>query len=117
MKNFLAVFIGIASSPKVVEFRSMEEGRRKQLEATGIKAWGDWMKTHQAVIVDNGSPLGKTKRVSADGISDIRNNLSGFVVVKAASQEAAAKLFEHHPHFSIFPGDSVEIMECLPIPG
>jgi ribosomal protein S17 len=37
-------------------------------------------------------------------------------VVQAESQEAAARLFEHHPHFSIFPGDGVEIMECLPIP-
>jgi hypothetical protein len=26
-------------------------------------------------------------------------------------------MFENHPHFTIFPGDSVEIMECLPIPG
>jgi hypothetical protein len=24
---------------------------------------------------------------------------------------------EWHPHFTIFPGDSVEIMECLPMPG
>ena len=31
--------------------------------------------------------------------------------------EAAAKLFERHPHFTIFPGDSVEIMECVPLPG
>ena len=31
--------------------------------------------------------------------------------------EAAVKLFEGHPHFTIFPGDSVEVMECLPIPG
>lgn len=117
MKNFLAVFIGNASAPKVVEFLSMEEGKRKQLEMSGIKAWGDWMKAHQAVIVDGGGPLGKTKRVGPQGITDIKNNLSGFVVVKADSQQAAAKLFEHHPHFSIFPGDSVEIMECLPIPG
>ena len=28
----------------------------------------------------------------------------------------AAKMFEGHPHFTIFPGDSVEIMECLPLP-
>jgi hypothetical protein len=26
-------------------------------------------------------------------------------------------LFLKHPHFSIFPGDSIEIMEVLPIPG
>jgi hypothetical protein len=37
--------------------------------------------------------------------------------VSAESQEAAAKMFEKHPHFTIFPGDAVEIMEVLPIPG
>ena len=37
-------------------------------------------------------------------------------VVRAESQEAAARLFENHPHFSIFPGDAVEVMECLPVP-
>jgi hypothetical protein len=39
------------------------------------------------------------------------------VIVQAESHEAAAKLFENHPHFTIFPGDSVEIMECLRLPG
>jgi len=29
---------------------------------------------------------------------------------------AAAKMFEHHPHFLIFPGEGVEIMPVLPIP-
>jgi hypothetical protein len=38
------------------------------------------------------------------------------VVVQVESHEAAAKLFEKHPHFTLFPGDSVEIMECLPMP-
>jgi len=41
----------------------------------------------------------------------------GYVLVQAESHEAAAKMFERHPHFTIFPGDSVEIMEVLPIPG
>ena len=50
-------------------------------------------------------------------MSDTRNNVTGYVIIEADSHEAAAKLFEDHPHFSIFPGDSVEIMECLPIPG
>jgi len=26
-------------------------------------------------------------------------------------------MFVGHPHFTIFPGEAVEIMECLPIPG
>jgi hypothetical protein len=37
-------------------------------------------------------------------------------VVEAASQEAAAKMFLEHPHFTIFPGEGVEIMECLQVP-
>jgi hypothetical protein len=43
--------------------------------------------------------------------------MTGYVIVKAESHEAAAKMFEKHPSFSIFPGDGIEIMEVLPIPG
>ncbi len=43
--------------------------------------------------------------------------MSAFSIVRAASHEAAAKLFERHPHFTIFPGDAVEIMPIMPIPG
>jgi hypothetical protein len=117
MKDFMAVFVGSMSSPKMQEWMKMDEGKRKQLEGEGIKKWGDWMKTHSSAIVQGGGPLGKTKKISAQGISDIKNNLSGYVVVKAESQEAAAKMFENHPHFAHFPGDSVEVMEVLPIPG
>jgi hypothetical protein len=67
--------------------------------------------------VEQGSPLGRTKRVSPEGLSDIKNDMAGYVVVRAESHEAAARMFEGHPHFTIFPGDSVEIMECLPLPG
>ena len=76
----------------------------------------DWGKTHSASIVDQGSPLGKTKRMAPEGLSDIKNVMVGYVIIQAESHEAAAKLFENHPHFTIFPGDSVEIMECLPLP-
>ena len=37
-------------------------------------------------------------------------------MVRADSHEAAAKMFLNHPHFAIFPGDAVEVMEVLPIP-
>jgi hypothetical protein len=47
----------------------------------------------------------------------MKNALTGYVIVQAESHAAAAQLFENHPHFTIFPGDSVEIMECLPLPG
>lgn len=74
------------------------------------------MEQHGNVVVDSGGPLGKTRRVSPTGIESVRNNLAAYVVVEAESHEAAAKMFEGHPHFSIFPGDGVEVMECLPAP-
>jgi len=117
MKTFLAVYLGTRSSPKASEWMGMDEEKRKKLEASGMKAWGDWMTTHQPAIAVPGGPLGKTKRTAAQGVSDTKNNMTGFVVIKAESHDAAAKMFEKHPHFAIFPGDSVEIMEVLPIPG
>jgi hypothetical protein len=43
--------------------------------------------------------------------------MTAWVAVDADSHEAAARMFEGHPHFTIFPGESIEVMECLPIPG
>lgn len=117
MKEFLAIYIGTATALEKSEWSKMDPAKRKEAEARGIKAWGDWMAKNSASIVVQGGPLGKTKRTSAEGISDFKNAMTGYIVVRAESHEAAAKLFENHPHFAIFPGDSVEIMECLPIPG
>lgn len=117
MKQFLAVYTGSPGSANRTQWDRLDEQERKRREAAGMQAWGDWMKAHQAVIVDTGGPLGKTKRVAAQGISDTRNNMAAFVIVRAESHEAAARLFQNHPHFTIFAGDAVEIMECLPIPG
>lgn len=115
MKKFLAIYIGTASA--IEKWKLLEEAQRKEREQAGMRAWGDWMTRHAASVLEQGGPLGKTKRVSAKGIADTRNTMTGYVVVQAESHEAAAKMFEKHPHFTIFPGDSVEIMECLPIPG
>lgn len=82
----------------------------------GMVAWMKWVTDNASVIVDNGSPLGKTKRIDKNGVSDTSNELGAWTVVKAESQEEAAKLFLNHPHFTIFPGERVEIMECLPMP-
>lgn len=116
MKNFLAVYTGSESAAGFVKWQALDEAARKKQEVAGKAAWMKWVITNASALVDNGSPLGKTKRVDASGISDIRNNLTAYTIVLAESHEAAAKLFLNHPHFTIFPGDSVEIMECLPLP-
>ena len=114
MKNFLAIYTGTPASSE--KWNELDETQRKQREAEGMKAWGEWLERHQAHIVTEGGPLGKTKRADRNGITDIKNEMVAFVIVKAESHQAAAQMFANHPHFSIFPGDAVEIMECLPMP-
>lgn len=114
MKTFLAVYTGTPNSR--ASWNKLDEATRNARQAAGMKAWGDWGAKHQAATVAQGGPLGKTKRVSPKGIEDTSNNLAGYTLVRAESHDAAARMFENHPHFSIFPGDGVEIMEVLPIP-
>jgi hypothetical protein len=116
MKKFLAVYIGTEAALERAQWNKLDEEKRQARQAAGFAAWVEWGRVHASAIVDQGSPLGKTKRAAPEGIEDIKNVMAAYVIVQAESHEAAAKLFENHPHFTIFPGDSVEIMECLPLP-
>jgi hypothetical protein len=114
MKSYLAVFTG--SPTAMARWETIPEGERKRRQAEGVAAWKKWAAENAASIVEMGGPLSRTKLISASGISDIRNNLAAFTVVRAESQDAAARLFLNHPHFTMFPGEGVEVMEVLPIP-
>jgi hypothetical protein len=116
-ETYLAVFLGSKTSARMAAWNALPEAERKAKESQGMAAWHGWVEKHQGAIVAMGGPLGKTKKVDAKGISDISNEMGAFTVVRAASQEAAAKMFENHPHFAIFPGERVEVMPILPIPG
>ena len=85
--------------------------------AAGMAAWQAWGAKYKDQIVEFGGPLGKTKRVNKSGVADASNHLAAYVIVDAESHDAAARMFVDHPHFSIFPGDGVDVMPCLPVPG
>lgn len=104
-------------SPEAMKnYMAQDESTRKANDKKGFDAWMKWSQDHQKDIVGMGSPLGKTKKVDKSGISDIHNEMGAWCVVQANSHEEAAKMFENHPHFTIFPGERVEVMEMLPIP-
>jgi len=114
---FLAVFLGSKESARMKAWHTLSEEARRAKEREGMAAWKAWVDTHEAAIVELGGPLGKTKTIDEHGIQDAANALSAFTVVRCASHEEAAKMFEAHPHFTIFPGESIEVMPILPIPG
>jgi phosphoketolase len=115
--TYLAVFLGSKTSPRRAAWDALPEGERRSKEQEGIAAWKAWAEKHRPAIVAMGGPLGRTKKATQGGIHDVSNEMGAFTVVRAESHEAAAKLFERHPHFTIFPGEAVEIMPVLSIPG
>lgn len=108
MPRFLAIYM--MKPENVVRFRAMPKAEQDAVDAAGVPQWVAWEKANAASFASKGGMVGKTKRVTGDGIADAQNDICGYVVVEADSIEAAAKLFENHPHFSIFPGDAVDIM-------
>ena len=114
MKTYLAVFTG--SPNAMASWEKLPEAERQQKMTQGIAAWKKWATDNAAAIVEMGGPLSRTKQVTKAGIADVRNNLAAFTLVRAESQDAAAKMFVNHPHFTLFPGEGVEVMEVLPVP-
>ncbi len=116
MKKFLAVYMGSETGANAMKWNSLDEKAKNEREAQGGNAWMKWATENGKALSDFGGPLGDTLQVNPKGISSITNQMCAYTIVEAENHEAAAKLFLNHPHFSIFPGDSVEIMEILPVP-
>ncbi|MAQ83554.1 MAG: hypothetical protein CMH12_10005 [Maritimibacter sp.] len=91
-------------------FRALPKSEQDAIDDAGVPAWADWEARNAAAIVDRGGMVGKTKRITRDGIADAINPICGYLVVEAETSEAAARLFADHPHILIFPGDGVDIM-------
>ncbi|MHA7633497.1 hypothetical protein [Corallococcus sp. M7] len=111
--TYLAVFLSNKTSPRWRAWHAMPDEERRAKAEAGVAAVKAWDEKHRNVIVYEGGPLGGTKRTSLEGVTDVVNELTVFVVVRAPSHEAAAKLFENHPHMTHFPCDAVDVMPLL----
>lgn len=89
------------------EVRKGEEKKMKD-------AWNVWMSNHTGQIKESAG-AGKTKRVTATGVADVANDVMLYSMVEAESHEAAAKIFEGHPHLAI-PGASIDVMPANALP-
>jgi hypothetical protein len=115
--TYLAVFTSNKKSPRWLAWYAMSDEERRAKDEAGLAAVAAWDAAHRDAIVYTGGPLGPTKRTSPDGVADVVNELTVFVVVRAPSHQAAAEMFRGHPHFTIFPCDSVDVMPLLAGPG
>jgi hypothetical protein len=106
-------YVGIFRVPVEV----MDEWKRttspEEMQAQEKKLGEDmmaWVEKYKASFVGQGIPLGKTKRVTKDGVVDTRNDLNYMQVVEAESHEAACKIFADSVHVTI-PNAYLDVME------
>ena len=114
MKKYFALF-SIPASVMDEWKKNTKPADMKAAEEKMMQEWDQWMKTHAKNLKDRGAPLGKTKRVTAQNISNTRNDLNWYSIVEAESHDDAAKLFKDSPHLQI-PQAAIEVMEIPQMP-
>jgi hypothetical protein len=111
MKKFVVLFsLPAAIVQKWVE--TVDEATRNEQSHKMMIEWKEWVAAHKDSILDEGLPLGKTKRVDGNGVTDIKNDLIWYLLVQAESHDAAAQMFVGHPHLTGIPGTFMEIMDA-----
>ncbi|MBY0473199.1 hypothetical protein K2Q00_02855 [Patescibacteria group bacterium] len=111
MKNFTVIYMAPVAGME--EWMKKPEEERKEVEAKMKADWDAWMLVHKDLVL-NTIALGKTKRVSASGVEDVKNDMMISSYAQGESAEAVAELFKDHPHLGI-PGATIEIMEVRPM--
>jgi len=112
-RRFLALYLVPASV--IEDWSKTDPEKRKAAEEKMRTEWNKWMDEHAEMIITTEAG-GKTKRVSSQGVSDVKNDIMLYAFVEAESHEAAAKAFENHPHLQI-PQSTIEVMEVRPMGG
>ncbi|WP_416798096.1 hypothetical protein [Ciceribacter azotifigens] len=108
MPRFLAVYT--MKPEDLASFRSLPKAQQDAVDAVGVPQWVAWEQRNAASILDRGGMVGKTTRVTKDGMVEAVNPFCGYLVIEAETADAAARLFQDHPHFTVFPGDGIDIM-------
>src|SRR5262245_32998770 len=111
MKKYMALYMAPAAT-----IRALMKSMTPEASRTEMDAWMAWAKANETSIVDLGMPLGKTKRVSATGLADTKNQITGYSIVQGASAAAVAKIFRKHPHLKL-KGASVDLLDVVQLPG
>lgn len=111
MKKYMVIYM--APPAMIAELMKMPPEMAKK----GMDEWNGWMRNASGSLVDRGSVLGKSKRVSPSDAMDVKNDITGYSVVQADSLDAAAAMLKDHPHLKMGMGATIEVVEFFDLPG
>ena len=89
------------------EPESPEEG------AKSMARWQAWVAGLGDAVVNPGTPLGMSKTVSSDGVTDGggSNPLLGFIIVSADNMDAALAIAQDDPYLEMGTIEVAQVME------
>jgi hypothetical protein len=114
MKKYMIMYMMPVAGME--EWAKVDPEKRKTEEDRLRGKWQEWMQTNAGKLDGPAAGLGKNKRVTKEGVADMKNDMMLYSIIKADSQEDAAHMMEGHPHLEI-PGAWIEVMEINQLPG
>lgn len=107
MQKFIVLYMVPAAG--LEDWLKIDESVRKEEEEKMKNAWDAWMTEHKEIHTGITAGAGKTKRVTASGVADVKNDVMLFSIIEAESHDAAVAAYVGHPHFGI-PGGWIDVM-------
>jgi hypothetical protein len=106
----MARFLVLYRAP--ISVRAQMEASTPEQRQAGMELWQTWAANAGPAIVDLGSPLGDGEPV---GHGEAYNDIAGFSILEAGSQQAVVDLLNDHPHFHT-PDGQIEVHQLLAMP-
>ena len=114
MQKFLVLYM--APQAELEEWMKQDASVRKADEDNMMAKWDQWMAKQGAKLGGMTAGAGKTKRVTSEGIADVKNDVMLASMIESESHAVLAQAFEGHPHFGI-TGGWIDIMPLNELPG
>lgn len=110
MKKFMVIYHATTTAEQNMK---ADPGEMQKV----MLAWQQWMEDCKGAVVDMGTPLGNSVSISPNGTGSSSAGAVGYSILEAESMEAATAMLQKHPHLNMPDGCTIEVHECLPLPG
>ena len=79
--------------------------------------WQAWTESHADALENAGTPLGGGQVMTATGISESTSTIMGYAILQADDMAAAQAILKTDPFLDQGEGCSIEVYECMSLPG
>lgn len=109
----MAKFMILYCSPESA--RDMMTNATPEQMKAGMDAWMAWAGKAGDAVVDLGAPTEHATHAGAGSLPGAEE-ITGYSILQGDSAAAITAVLDGHPHLDM-PGNTIEVLEMLPMPG